>query len=104
MPKQINSYGKDGAILRPSDDTLRRAIANQREVAKKEISNRIINSLDQELLTKLDGLLISNKNNHSLLNFLKQSPGRPSPSSMLKLAEKIEIIRDLVILELILSG
>ncbi len=97
---KTDQFLRERKILRPSDDTLRRVIATQREVAKKEISNRIIDSLDKELLTKLDGLLISNKNNHSILNFLKQPPGRPSPSSMLKLVEKIEIIRDLGIFQI----
>lgn len=97
---KTDQFLKERKILKPSDYTLRRFIATQREVAKKEISERIINSLDQEVLNKLDSLLISNKNNYSILNFLKQPPGRPSPSSMLKLVKKIEIIHDTRILQI----
>ncbi len=100
---KTEQFLKEKGILKPSDDTLQRLIGNQRKEAKEFIFKKISGLLSVELLEKLDSLIDTSQKNQSDLQFLKQPPGRPSPSAMLKLTEKIEKIQSTGISEVDVS-
>jgi len=90
---QAKSFLKEHAILFPADSTLRRLIAAQRQQARDHIFTRITDSLSLDLQEKLDVLLISGDNRLTPFQTFKQPPGRPSPTAMLRLADKLEQIQ-----------
>ncbi|MBE0524916.1 MAG: Tn3 family transposase [Methanosarcinales archaeon] len=98
---KTEQYLKEQGILNPSEDTLKRLIGKQREEAKRYIFRKISQGLSKELLEKLDTLLGDSQ--QSDLNFLKKPPGRPSPSALLDLIKKIDLIISTDILKIDLS-
>lgn len=94
---------KEQGILTPSEDTLRRLVVSQREEAKKVIFGKITGSLPREFLKRLDALLDTKDKRFSELHLLKQTPGRASPSAMLKLSYKIRKIKETGIMGVDLS-
>ena len=78
-------------ILKPSDDTLLRLIVGQREIAKEYIYNRITDALAEDAARKFDSLIETDDTRISPFQTLKQPPGRSSPSSILKIIERLEI-------------
>jgi hypothetical protein len=55
------------------------------------------------LRDKLDDFLVAGKKRLTPFHWLKQSPGRPAPKAMLRLAEKLEQIQATGVLALDLS-
>lgn len=100
---RVEQFLRDQKILKPSDDTLQRLIGNQRKEARKYIFMKISDSLPVKFQKKLDSLLETNDRRQSALHELKQAPGRPTPSAVLKLTKKIEQIEETGILDLDLS-
>ena len=94
---------KQQKILKPSADTLKRLIGNQRKDAQQYIFNRISSQLSAEFKTELDSLLEINVKRQTPLYFLKQVPGRPSPTAIQRLTNKIEQIENTAILKIDLS-
>jgi TnpA family transposase len=94
---------QENSILFPADGTLRRLIAGQRQQAREHIFQRVMEGLTPELAEKLDALLIAGANRLTPFQALKQPPGRPSPSALLRLTDKLEQIRETGILSLDLS-
>ena len=90
---KIKQYLKDHRILTPAEETLKRLIINQRAKAKAFIFRKILASLPTAVLKKLDSLIETDENKLSKLNTLKTPPGLPSPASLLKLTEKINLIQ-----------
>ena len=74
----------------PADDTLRRLIVTQRQAAREHIFNHIYDKLTTELKDSLDTLLETGENRVTPFHQLKQTPGRPTPKAMLRLAKKLE--------------
>lgn len=100
---KTEQFLKEENILKPAEDTLRRLIANQREEAKGFIFQKIESVLSEEIRKTLDQLLETENTNISALQILKQTPGKPSPSSMLQLIKKMEMIESVGILNVDLS-
>ena len=103
LQAKTEQYLKDQGILTPSEDTLKRLIGRQREEAKRYIFRKISQGLSKELLEKLDTLLETSDSQQSDLNFLKKPPGRPSPSAILDLIKKTDLIISTDILKINLS-
>ena len=79
--------------LQPAQDTLERIIVTQRDRAKKEITKKIANRLNDSTKEALDKLLKKKKGDRfSSLQSLKRDPRKPSPSAMLQLIGKLEKI------------
>lgn len=100
---KAEQFLKEKGILKPSDDTIKRLIGNQRKEAREFIFKKVSTLLSNKLLQRLDSLIDTNEKHQSDLQFLKQPPGRPSPSAMLKLTDKIEKIQSTGILKIDIS-
>lgn len=100
---RVYLFLKENEILKPSEDTIRRLIVNQRQEARNHIYSKISSSLSTELTNRLDNMIVSNNGRPSTFHYLKMPPGRPSPSSIVKLTDKLEQIRETGTLDLDLS-
>lgn len=100
---QAKSFLKENGILFPADSTLRRLIAAQRQQARDHIFTRMTEGLSPDLQEKLDALLVGGDNRLTPLQTLKQPPGRPSPTAVLRLTDKLEQIQGTGILALDLA-
>lgn len=85
---------REQRIIQPADDTLRRLIATQRQQAREYIYERIEDALSDQLKEHLDALLVVSEGRFSPLQLLKEPPGRPSPTAMLRLIDKLERIHE----------
>ena len=100
---QAKRFLNEQSILYPSDEVLRRLVVKQRQAAREHIYERIVTSLIQETIEKLDHLLETNDAYFTSLHTLKQPPGRPSPAAILRLTNKLELIRGTDVLQVDLS-
>ncbi len=94
---------KTNRILQPTDDMLRRLIVRQRQAARQHIFYRISESLSSEVTTQLGALLAASDTRYTPLQMLKRPPGRASPTAMLRLLEKLDVIQVIGILAIDLS-
>jgi TnpA family transposase len=90
---QAKRFLSEQSILYPGDEVLRRLVAKQRQAARDHIYERITKSLGQDTREKLDELLETKDAYFTALHILKQPPGRPSPSAILRLTTKLQLIR-----------
>jgi len=100
---KADQFLKEKKILRPSEDTLRRLIATQREKAKRFIFEKTSSGLPEETRHRIDALLDPANGRASPLHILKRPPGHPSPPSLLKLFDKLDTIQKTGILTLDIS-
>ena len=91
---RAKSFLQENGILFPADSTLRRLIAGQRQQAREHIFRRITDGLTPELTEKLDALLVAGDKRLTPFQTLKQPPGRPSPTAILRLTDKLEQIQE----------
>ncbi len=94
---------REQKILQPSKDTLERLIVQCREKARQFIFSTLLDSLSSTMKIKLDELLMVDESRQSKLQRLKNPPAKPSPTTMLMLTQKLELIEDTEILTLDLS-
>lgn len=99
----IGRYLREHAILKPSDDTLRRLIARQKQRARRYIFDRICTSLSESMIQSLDELVVTKNRQPSALHRLKLPPGRPSPKAIINMTSKLEKISATGVLELDLA-
>ena len=90
---QAKQFLKEAGILFPADDTLRRFVIKQRQAAREHIYTRVAEALSPAFKKQLDNLLIAGDNRLTPFQSLKQPPKKASPKSILKLADKLELIR-----------
>jgi len=100
---RAKQFLREASILYPADDTLRRLIVAQRQQARSHIFARLTENLSAVHREKLDGLLVGGDNRLTPFHTFKQPPGRPSPTAMLRLTEKLEQIQGTGILTLDLA-
>lgn len=100
---RAEQFLREQRILQPSPDTLRRLVATQRQGARQYIYGRIANDLSLRLKRDLDTLIAVSNSRFSPLQSLKQPPGQASPTSILRLIEKLEMIQATGVLALDLS-
>ena len=100
---KADQFLKEKKILRPSEDSLRRLIATQREKAKRFIFEKTSSGLSEETWHRIDALLDPANGRASPLHILKHPPGHPSPPSLLKLFDKLETIQETGILTVDIS-
>ena len=94
----LNFFRKNKIIL-PGITTLENLIWEAKNEAKKILFDTLANSLSEEQKEKLNSTLLVQPNieerSRTTLGWLKTPTGFPSPDTFLKLAEKIEYIKDL---------
>ncbi len=98
LAARLRDFLKQNQILAPSQDTIQRIIQTQREAARTAIYDQIYQALPDEVRQPLDALLETDDTPYSLLHFLKQPPGNPSPAAFSKLTDKLERIESTGIL------
>lgn len=84
---------RDHRILIPAESTLRRVIGEQRDSARQSIFEQMMKALNRETQDHLDGLLNIDGSGASTLQLLKEPPGAPSSSAILRLIDKLDQIK-----------
>ena len=100
---KADQFLRENKILKPSEDTIKRLIGTQRRVAQEYIFKRIAGLLPLHLPEKLNSLLSTGEKTVSGLQFIKTPPGKPSPSAIIHLAEKIERIEEMGVMDIDLA-
>lgn len=83
-------------IILPAITTLERIVWEAREMAEKKLFNTVSQSLTNEQKEKLEEIITSqhpSESNKTILGWLKEPPGHPSPETFLKVIERLEYIR-----------
>ncbi|MBW8081584.1 Tn3 family transposase (plasmid) [Enterococcus faecium] len=83
-------------IILPAITTLERKVWEARAMAEKKLFNTVSKSLTNEQKEKLEGIITSqhpSESNKTILGWLKEPPGHPSPETFLKIIERLEYIR-----------
>ncbi|MEK5105051.1 Tn3 family transposase [Cytobacillus sp. FSL M8-0252] len=85
-------------IILPAITTLERIVWEARAMAEKKIYNTVSQSLKIEQKEKLEEIISSHhqsESNKTILGWLKEPPGHPSPETFLKVIERLEYIREM---------
>ncbi|MEH7514912.1 Tn3 family transposase [Gottfriedia acidiceleris] len=83
-------------IILPAITTLERMVWEARAMAEKKLFNTVSQSLTNEQKEKLEEIITSqhpSESNKTILGWLKEPPGHPSPETFLKIIERLEYIR-----------
>ncbi|WP_428879799.1 Tn3 family transposase [Bacillus cereus group sp. BfR-BA-01700] len=83
-------------IILPAITTLERIVWEARAMAEKKLFNTVSQSLTNEQKEKLEDIITlqhSSESNKTILDWLKEPPGHPSPETFLKVIERLEYIR-----------
>jgi len=83
-------------IILPAITTLERMVWEAREMAEKKLFNTVSQSLTNEQKEKLEEIIASqhpSESNKTILGWLKEPPGHPSPGTFLKIIKRLEYIR-----------
>ncbi len=103
LQKRFKAYLKQQGILEPSGNTFDRLIREERAKARQFIFKKLLSSLNEQQGQKLDDLLAVSSGPYSTLHYLKQAPQSASPSALLKLIGKLNMIKNIGLLEIDLS-
>lgn len=85
-------------IILPAITTLERMVWEARAMAEKKLFNTVSQSLINEQKEKLEMIITSqhpSESNKTILGWLKEPPGHPSPETFLKVIERLEYIREI---------
>ncbi|PFU36401.1 Tn3 family transposase (plasmid) [Bacillus cereus] len=85
-------------IILPAITTLERMVWEARAMAEKKLFNTVSQSLTIEQKEKLEEIITSqhpSESNKTILGWLKEPPGHPSPETFLKIIERLEYIREI---------
>lgn len=83
-------------IILPAITTLERMVWEARAMAEKKLFNTVSKSLTNEQKEKLEEIITSqhpSESNKTILGWLKEPPGHPSPETFLRVIERLEYIR-----------
>ncbi|MCS1390271.1 MULTISPECIES: Tn3 family transposase [Lysinibacillus] len=83
-------------IILPAITTLERMVWEARAMAEKKLFNTVSKSLTNEQKEKIEEIITlqhPSESNKTILGWLKEPPGHPSPETFLKLIERLEYIR-----------
>ncbi|MFC9655384.1 Tn3 family transposase [Bacillus subtilis] len=83
-------------IILPAITTLERMVWEARAMAEKKLFNTVNQSLTIMQKEKLEEIITSqhpSESNKTILGWLKEPPGHPSPETFLKVIERLEYIR-----------
>lgn len=97
---RAEKFLKDHRFLQPARDTLDRIIVTQRTKARQFIFEKIYSQLDEKMIASLDSIITLEGGKTSKLQQLKLPPDQASPKAMLALIRKLELIKEIKILEI----
>lgn len=89
-------FSRKNQVILPAITTLERMVWEARSMAEKKIYNSVSQSLTNEQKEKLEEIIITpqlSDSNKTILGWLKEPPGHPSPETFLKVIERLEYIR-----------
>ncbi len=87
---------KKNKVILPAITTLERMVWEARAMAEKKIFNTISNSLTDKQREKIEEIISSDHGKtKTILGWLKEAPGYPSPDTFLKVIERLEYIREM---------
>jgi TnpA family transposase len=87
---------RNNRVILPAITTLERMVWEARAMAEKKIFNTVSQSLSDDQKEKLEEIITSqhqSETNKTILGWLKEPPGHPSPETFLKVIERLEYIR-----------
>lgn len=87
---------RNNRVILPAITTLERMVWEARAMAEKKIFNTVSQSLSDDQKEKLEEIITSQRQsetNKTILGWLKEPPGHPSPETFLKVIERLEYIR-----------
>lgn len=90
------AFLRKNKIILPAFTTLERMVWEARAMAEKKLFNTVSQSLTNEQKEKLEEVITSqhpSESNKTILGWLKEPPGHPSPETFLKVIERLEYIR-----------
>lgn len=93
----LNFLRKNKIIL-PAMTTIERLVWESKRISEKKLLNTVSESLTLEQKQKLEDIILSvqySTTNKTILGWLKEPPGFPSPDTFLKVIERLEYIREL---------
>lgn len=91
-------FVRKSKIILPAFTTLERMVWEVRAMAEKKLFNTVSQSLTNSQKEKLDEVITTQRqseSNKTILGWLKEPPGYPSPETFLKVIERLEYIRGL---------
>jgi TnpA family transposase len=89
-------FSRKNQIILPAITTLERMVWEARSMAEKKIYNSVSQSLTNGQKEKLEEIITTpqlSDSNKTILGWLKEPPGHPSPETFLKVIERLEYIR-----------
>ncbi|UOR14148.1 Tn3 family transposase [Halobacillus amylolyticus] len=87
---------KKNKVILPAITTLERMVWEARAMAEKKIFNTISNALTDKQREKIEEIISSDHGKtKTILGWLKEAPGYPSPDTFLKVIERLEYIREM---------
>ncbi|MFE0506440.1 Tn3 family transposase [Peribacillus butanolivorans] len=89
-------YLRKNRVILPAITTLERMVWEARAMAEKKLFNTVSHSLTNDQKEMLEEIITSqhrSETNKTILGWLKEAPGHPSPETFLKVIERLEYIR-----------
>lgn len=99
----VRDFLRKNAIIEPAESTLKRIIQHERQKAREHIYTKIYGTLTTEHKACLDQYLVTKNQRQSGLQRLKQPQGRASATAIIKITDKLDIIKSSGILDIDLS-
>ncbi|WP_094701486.1 Tn3 family transposase [Brevibacillus laterosporus] len=93
---ECRDFLRKNKIILPAFTTLERMVWEARAMAEKKLFNTVSQSLTNEQKEKLEEIITSqhpSESNKTILGWLKEPPGHPSPETFIKVIERLEYIR-----------
>ncbi|MBG9787445.1 Tn3 family transposase [Brevibacillus laterosporus] len=93
---ECRDFLRKNKIILPAFTTLERMVWEARAMAEKKLFNTVSQSLTNEQKEKLEEIITSqhpSESNKTILGWLKELPGHPSPETFIKVIERLEYIR-----------
>lgn len=99
----LRDFLRQQKIIEPSESTLKRLIQQERQKARDSIFEKIDSLLSDEQKQNIDALLQTEGKVYSTLQLLKQNPQRASTHAIIKITEKLDLIKKVGISSIDLS-
>ena len=89
------NFLRENKVIFPAITTLEKLVWESRMEAEKKLFDTVGDSLTEKQKKAFNGLLNMERGSKTILGWLKATLGYPSPETFLKIADKLEYIRDL---------
>ena len=100
---QAHEFLRERRVLLPAESTLERVVAEQRQLARAQIFERVTAGIEPAVRQTLDDLLVVGEGAESPLQTIKANPSKPSADGILALVDKLAAIEKTQVLTVELS-